>query len=169
MALALGAEQAASRLLGLLRARHLINKDRMFLCQVYWLSNECGWHAAVKATRWASRGLPPAGPHLPNKSRNNVLIVSSSPAEPTGEAGFRGPCFCTLSLWTPARLLSNLRARRVPRLLSLTILASGDSRLWLWSSPPGDTCCSTDWPEDMPLLPWWPMAVEEVTSPGPWP
>lgn len=50
----------------------------------------------------------------------------------------------------------------------LTILASGDSRLWLWSSPPGDTCWSTDWPEGMALLLWWPMVVEEVTSPGPW-
>ena len=50
---------------------------------------------------------------------------------------------------------------------ALTILESGDSRLWLGSSPPGDTCCSTEWLVDMLLL-WWLMVVEELTSPGPW-
>lgn len=53
-------------------------------------------------------------------------------------------------------------------MLLLTILASGDSRLWPWSSPPGDTCWSTDWLDGMALLLWWLMVVEEVTSPGPW-
>lgn len=32
-------------------ARHLINKNRMFLCQVYWLNNEHAWCTLVKATR----------------------------------------------------------------------------------------------------------------------
>lgn len=51
---------------------------------------------------------------------------------------------------------------------SLTILASGDSRLWLCSRPPGDTCWSTDWLVTMPLLLWWLMLEEEAASPGPW-
>lgn len=54
------------------------------------------------------------------------------------------------------------------QVLSLTILASGDNRLWLWSNPPGDTCWSTDWLDGIALLLWWLMVVEEVTSPGPW-
>lgn len=44
-------------------------------------------------------------------------------------------------------------------LFLLTILPSVDNKPWQGSRPPGDTCCNTDW-----LLPWWLMAVEEVTS-----
>ncbi|TNN66048.1 hypothetical protein EYF80_023676 [Liparis tanakae] len=53
---------------------------------------------------------------------------------------------------------------RVLRLLpSVTTMAEGkrDSRLWLWSSPPGDTCWSPDWLVTMALLLWWLMVVEE--------
>lgn len=42
------AEQAELHL-WLLFARQLINMDRMFLCQVYWLSEEHAWCTLVKA------------------------------------------------------------------------------------------------------------------------
>ncbi len=49
----------------------------------------------------------------------------------------------------------------------LTILASGDRRLWLGSRPPGEICCNPEWLVDMALLLWWLIVVEELTSPGP--
>ncbi len=49
----------------------------------------------------------------------------------------------------------------------LTILTSGDRRLWLGSRPPGEICCNPEWLVDMALLLWWLIVVEELTSPGP--
>lgn len=46
----------------------------------------------------------------------------------------------------------------------LTILPSGERRLWPGSRLAGETCCKTDWLVTMALLPWWLMVEEEVTS-----
>lgn len=46
----------------------------------------------------------------------------------------------------------------------LTILPSGERRLWPGSKLAGETCCKTDWLVTMALLPWWLIVEEEVTS-----
>lgn len=47
----------------------------------------------------------------------------------------------------------------------LTILPSGESKLWPGSKPAGDTCWRTAWlVVTMAVLPWWLIVDEEVTS-----
>lgn len=127
--------------------RHSINKMRAELCQIYWLGSN--WTPLLPAKGWVTRSTFPfqlwTAPIFPGGLQ--WFIVWGRPCE-------KLCLFCLLSyqLWS----------YNGPGVL--TILPSGERRLWPGSRLAGETCCKTDWLVTMALLPWWLIVEEEVTS-----